>query len=351
MTEQQPPAQPKPKRSRVRRALKWFVATVIVLLVIVEIVARVGFGVCDPPLLLQDPQMEYLFAPSQHCRQFGHEISFNSYSMRAPEFSRHKSSPDEFRVMVIGDSIVYGGTKVDQNEVATSRLRDALSKKLNRPVVVGNMAAGSWGPDNMLAYVRRFGLFDADVVVVVLSSHDYADRMTFSGFQNDPDFPVRKPRLALWQIATRYLPRFLAIRREVSHVAPPNGATTAPAEDVRVCMDALRDLIDEAHRSGASRVILAQHWELPEVEGVMMPGHEVILHTARVHGGVEIVQLGPAFKAAIDAGGHPYRDYAHPSAEGQAVIARVLEGEILKSIQTSQPAATAPSAASRPAGF
>jgi hypothetical protein len=310
-----------------RRGLLWGGVAVVVLLIATELVARLAFGLCDPPLMVADPAMEYRFAPSQHCRMFGNEIDFNRYSMRSPDFPERKSTPDEFRVMVFGDSIVYGGTKVDQKDLATTRLRDILQARLKRPVVVGNISAGSWGPDNMDAYARRYGVFDADVVVIVVSSHDASDAMTFTPIVGlDPDFPARKPRLALWEIATRYLPRFLAIRHQANSAPEPH-PTTEPADKVEAAMSGLRHLIESARRSGA-RVIVAQHFERTELDGKVMIGHDIIKEVVESTG-IEPVQLGPRFKQLLDQGVPPYRDFIHPSAAGHAVIANVLEGEIL----------------------
>jgi hypothetical protein len=320
-------------RRWLRRGLLWGSAAVVALLLVIELVARLGFGLCDPPLLVADPDMEYRFAPSQHSRMFGNEISFNRYSMRSPDFPEHKSTPDEFRVMVIGDSVIYGGTKIDQKDLATTRLQETLQARLKRPVVVGNIAAGSWGPPNMDAYVKRYGLFDADVVVIVVSSHDVSDAMTFAPVVGlDPDFPDRKPRSALWLIATRYLPRYLAIRHQANSAPEPH-PTTEPTDQVAASMSGLRDLIERARKSGA-RVIVAQQWERTELDGDFMMGHDMIKQVVESEG-IEPVQFGPRFKALLDQGVSPYRDFLHPSAAGQAVIANVLEGEIL-----DRPAAT-----------
>jgi hypothetical protein len=310
-----------------RRGVLWGSVAVVCLLVVIELVGRFGVGLCDPPLMVADADMEYRFAPSQHCRMFGNDIEFNRYSMRAADFPEHKATSDEFRVMVVGDSIVYGGTKVDQKDLATARLRDTLQSRLKRPVVVGNISAGSWGPPNMEAYAKRYGFFDADVVVIVLSSHDAADAMTFTPVVGlDADFPTRKPRLALRQIATRYLPRFFAIWRQ-ANTAPEPHPTTAPVQEVAASMSALRHLIDAARASGA-RVIVAQHFERTELDGQVMLGHEIIQET--VHStGIEPVQLGPRFKALLDRGVPPYRDFIHPSPAGQAEIAGAIEAEIL----------------------
>ena len=42
-----------------------------------------------------------------------------------------------------------------------------------------NILAGSWGPDNLAAYLDENGFSDAEAMVVVLSSHDAHDVMDF----------------------------------------------------------------------------------------------------------------------------------------------------------------------------
>src|SRR4051794_21912292 len=194
-------------RRRWRRAFKWLILCTIVLLVIAELGLRFyGFG--DPPLTMVDADMEYRFQPSKTYHRFRRLIHYNAYSQRADDFPAHKSSPDELRVMVIGDSIINGGSRVDQSQICTSVLQQRLRDALHRPVVVGNASAPSWGPPNELAYVRKFGLFDADVVVLVFNSEDDVDAMTFEPIVGvNEDYPDHRPILALWEAAYRYWPK------------------------------------------------------------------------------------------------------------------------------------------------
>jgi hypothetical protein len=92
-------------------------------------------------------------------------------------------------------------------------------------------------------------------------------------------------------------------------------------------MAGLRHLIESARQAGA-RVIVCQHYERTELGGDTMLGHDIIKQTVESEG-IEPVQLGPRFKQLLDQGVSPYRDYIHPSAAGHAVIANVLEKEIL----------------------
>jgi hypothetical protein len=322
----------------VRRIFACALVLLVVGLITVELVGRFCFGLCDPPLLRADPELEYILQPNQQALQFGNRVAVNAYSMRAPDFPQKKTNPNEFRVMVLGDSVVYGGSRVDQDDLATARLQRSLADALHKPVIVGNVSAGSWGPPNLLAYVRRFGWFDADVVVIVVSQQDYDDAMTFEPIVGlDPSFPDRKPKLALNEIATRYLPRYLAISRQNAGGTPTAPPTTAPVklENVAASMNALRDLVHAAKATGA-RVIVAQHWQVPEVQGNPYPEEAIIADVARL-AGAEVVQLGPAMKQAADRGEQPYRDYIHPTADGQKVIATVLTDAILNLIRSPAP--------------
>jgi hypothetical protein len=223
--------------------------------------------------------------------------------------------------MVVGDSVINGGVLTDQSEIATSIMEKTLSEDLKRPVVVGNISAGSWGPPNELAYLKRHGLFDADVLVIVLSSHDYADVPTFEPVVGTPAYPKHKPLLALWEGFDRYvLPKF-SRKKEANEGFV---AATAPAkeEDVRACMSAIHDMI-QMGRSAGAKVIVAQHLEREEKPASPLLGHELIKAEV-TKDGLTPVELGQAYAAARAKGEHPYRDAIHPNPVGQKVMADTL---------------------------
>jgi hypothetical protein len=324
-----------PTRRR-RRWRRWLVSLLILLVIAfigAELFARFYLGLGDPPLSIADPQIEYLFKPSQEVMRFGNRVAYNAYSMRSADFPQRKTDPNELRVMVIGDSVVNGGSQTDQSQIATTILQRQLSENLNRPVVVGNISAGSWGPANMLAYVKRFGLFDADIVIIVLSSHDYGDAPQYKpvvGIQ--PEFPDRRPLLAVQEGFGRYLlPRLRA---------GASGNASVPADDspeqseIDVSLKSLRELIDTARASGA-RVIVAQYLERKEHDAGPLPGHAMIGRVSR-DAGAEVVQLGPAFAEALKRGEEPYRDALHPNAVGQRVMAEVMLPQLLEAVDSSR---------------
>lgn len=235
--------------------------------------ARFGLGLGDPPLTVRDPQIDYIFAPSRTYSRFGNQITYNAFSMRADDVAPTKQDPDELRVLVMGDSVINGGALTDDVDLATRIAQARLAKELDRPVWVGNVSAGSWGPGNLLAYTHKYGWFDADMVLIVLSSHDIAD---VPDFEPDlgPDFPSETPLLALEEGMSRYLPRYAEVYfQEISQHLPQLASWSQEAsakpvvqvEDDRLAEGRrlLKNLLDEA-RSHAPVVVVLYHLEARE---------------------------------------------------------------------------------------
>ena len=139
--------------------------------------------------------------------------SLSTNTACGPTIFRRKNRRRRFRVLVIGDSVIYGGVRIDQVDIDTEILKRNLQKELGRPVIVGNASAKSWGPPNELAYLERFGTLQADVVILELSSHDYADAPTFAPVVGiAAAYPGKKPLLAVTDLLKTYLlPRYLHI--------------------------------------------------------------------------------------------------------------------------------------------
>jgi hypothetical protein len=301
------------------RKLHVIVALIAVAL-LTELVARYPLGLGDPPLYVTDPEIEYLYRPNQVAHPFGKEFRTNRYGMRSDDFAPRKSRGRELRVLVYGDSVVNGGNLTSQQELATSILRRSLESELHRPVIVGNVSAGSWGMPNQFAHIRRFGLLDADIVILVWSSHDASDVPTFAAL--DPEtHPTHRPWLATLDGAIRYLPRYW------QHERAPKPAPPPAALDVERCLHAELDILDAVRKAGAVPIVI-QHWQASEIaRGWPDPGNEEIRVTAQ-RAGAHVYQDAPSFEKSIAGKQYPFRDDIHPNVQGQAVLAQLMLGAI-----------------------
>ncbi|MER9791321.1 hypothetical protein [Mesorhizobium sp. M0213] len=199
-----------------------------------ELFCRYYLGLGTPPLSIAHSTIEYMWAPNQDIYRFGNHIVINELGMRSAHFPITKPA-GEFRALVIGDSVIDGGALTDQADLAT----DILSVD---GALYLNASAGSWGPENEEAYINRFGTFNADMLIVVLSTHDAGDVPTFAAL--DPEtHPTAKPWFALSEAAFRYLPRYLPWNvkepKEID-LPPARSATAAIARmvhlDLPVCV-------------------------------------------------------------------------------------------------------------------
>lgn len=175
-----------------------------------ELVLRFAFGLGHPVLVQADPAIGYRFQPNQNLRRFGHRIRYNQYSQRSapPETPR---SPETIRLLLTGDSVLNGGTPIDQSQTIDAYLAAHWAAQGQR-VETLNASASSWGIGNQLAYVQTFGLFEADLLIVFIGTHDLVQPTSTSDrVGRDPDYPNRAPWFAWQELWTRYLwPRWLA---------------------------------------------------------------------------------------------------------------------------------------------
>ena len=243
------PLVPPPRRTRSTPKLLAVIA--VVGFICVEFFCRFVLGLGNPPLYQADGPMEYRLRPSQTYYRFHNRFAVNRYSMRADDFPPQKSSPSELRVMVVGDSIVYGGVLIDQSDIDTEILKRNLQHEFGRPVVVGNASAKSWGPPNELSYLERYGTLDY-VVILELSSHDYADSPTrISVVGISAAYPDKKPLLAVMDLFETYiLPRYFHIGLTPDGIDKTLLDRTAPEKDIAECRDAERDFFRFARTTG-----------------------------------------------------------------------------------------------------
>lgn len=174
---------------------KCIVLLLLLAFVVGELVLRYVFGFCDALLYRQSDKYEYIAQPNQDRHRFGAYIHYNSFSQRNGE-------PDstKLRVLGLGDSVLFGGTWMDQDSLASTLFSDETGTQML------NISSGSWGPDNCAAYLKEKGTFGASAMILVCSSHDAYDVMTYVPVVGVvPTYPDRQYKLAWAELIDRYL--------------------------------------------------------------------------------------------------------------------------------------------------
>ena len=177
------------------------------LMAISEFGLRLTMGLGNPALYISDDHIGYLLAPNQKLRRFGNSIKINQYSMRSGAIQPEKRENTQ-RLLFVGDSIVYGTGNIDQTQTIPSLVAKRLQQtQPDRSIEALNAAANSWSTRNQLAYLQRFGLFDADVLVLVINTDDlFAAKPSSLVVGKATNYPDKAPLLALIELYQRSAP-------------------------------------------------------------------------------------------------------------------------------------------------
>jgi hypothetical protein len=182
-------------------------AAIALLLGLVELGLRWLFGFGNPLIYQADPDIGYLLTPNQSTRRFGHQIEINQYCMRSAAIAPTRSS-GTLRILMIGDSIVNGAWWTDQNATLSALLQQRLQQSITGfdRIEVLNASANSWAPRNELAYLQRFGTFDAQVIVQIINTDDlFGIEPNSLVVGRDRNYPDRKPVSAISEVLSRQL--------------------------------------------------------------------------------------------------------------------------------------------------
>jgi hypothetical protein len=164
------------------------------LLVLVELVGRY-YGLTNYPLYNASNDFEYLLKPNQNVTIYRNRFITNDYSMRSDPIN----PKDTLVVLLLGDSVINGGNSIDQDSLASTMLEKELLYKYGKKVRVLNISDKTWSPDNNVAYLKKFGLFHADMLLLVANSGDAFDPMTFRPIVGVASTHPAENQLFAWQ--------------------------------------------------------------------------------------------------------------------------------------------------------
>lgn len=286
------------------------------IVILLELILRYVFGFCDAVLYQSSPAYEYIAQPNQHRYRFFSHIDYNSYSQRSEE-------PDSTKTIVLGlgDSVIFGGTMLDQDSIATT----LFSKETGMQML--NISSGSWGPDNCAAYLKEKGTFGAKAMVLVCSSHDAFDVMSHIPVVGIyPNYPDKQYKLAIWEVIDRYLmPRIKVYFRGKQLLDPDAQVVEKVKSDEGVAKKALNfdPGFDQLLQISEEKHIPFFIYLHPEVGEVMSrkykEGGLMIMEWAKTHH-VKLID-GLNESVTVDM----YRDVIHLNEKGQRNLANSLK--------------------------
>jgi len=294
------------------------------LLALTEVGLRIyGFG--KPILFVQDADVGYRPLPGQKLRHPGRVIAINSLGMRSPETGAAKA-PGTIRILMIGDSTL-AGTKVSNHELYSSVLEGLLNERAEkRRFEVLNMGVNAWGPLHQEAFVRKFGMFDADLAIIcgpvanVFRPRYGLERLPFSPAENPPKTAIGHVAYELlWRVRERKLGPQPWAREGANQDAQAREGTDAYLRVARIFQDAGAEVRIEML---PARGTTLGHGGDPFSARMFAP-----IRDAMAGIGVGANLAGPIFKDAEDPG-RIYYDGVHFDPHGHRLYAEYLFGRL-----------------------
>jgi len=187
-------------RRLTKRSLRRVVVLVTAALLCLTLVAELGLrsaGVLDFPVYAVDDEIGYIPAPNQSGAFLNrNRWQLNERSMSSPPWA----SSGKKNLLLLGDSVVWGGNTMGQDEKLGPLLQVQLPD-----MQVWSVGAGSWSVLNEVAYLDRYPDVprEVDAIVWILNSEDFSANP--SRWASDTTHPRAKPLSALWYVVAKWV--------------------------------------------------------------------------------------------------------------------------------------------------
>jgi len=288
---------------------------VVAVVAVPEIILRKMWGFGDMVLFQEDKNFEYIALPNQNRLRFGKKSVYNEYSMR----SYPLNSQDTCLVLGFGDSVLNGGTIVDQDSLATT----IVDTQLGAGQRFLNISAGSWGPDNCAEYLKKYGDFKPIMLILFVSSHDAHDNMTREKTVGEHvSYPDKQYPLATLELIFKYvIPRVFGLGQ---------GHNALMINKNGDGFNSGFEFFNTYAREHSIPLVVCLHAETSELEQNKFnkQGEEIINfckeHNLRLISGLEIGERASQ-----------YRDKIHLNEQGQKLWSTVLLQEIKNTVNCS----------------
>ena len=231
---------------------------------------------------------------------------------------------DKCVVLGFGDSVINGGTLTDQDSLATTIVENNIKSEASGFRFL-NISAGSWGPDNCAAYLKKHGSFNAKMIVLMVSSHDAHDNMTFENVVDVHEaYPGKQYPLATAELTLKYLiPRAMRLIKSGNNA--PDLMINKDGQGFNSGFFFFKEYADKNNIP----LLICLHAEKAEVTSKKFneQGEEILKFCASNN--IEVI-------SGIDIGEDVihFRDNIHLNERGQKLWANVLTEEIKRIVSS-----------------
>ncbi len=282
------------------------------------------WDVGDPPAFETNSEYGFLMQPNQSVSTRGYRFRINHAGLRGDDFLMPKPSAVD-RIAFLGDSVTYGGGAVRDKDLFVNRVASFLGASEGRQVEAINVSAPGWGIENIAGYVAAVGLFDADLVVWVISSADFRRPKTSIVYGM---FRTRKPKSRLlyvcnvsWRMLSRFFLQRVSLHRD----------SYGDRESLKRNLQVFRSTLAQITRKGTAVAVVV----VPSVRGYEPVEDLLAFRSAAASCSVPFLDTAPTFHRPRSE--ELFSDGEHLSTFGHEIIADVIARFLKENSFNGQP--------------
>lgn len=286
--------------------------------ILIETALRV-LGFTQMVLYEADPETGYRLKPDQRVEVLGNEIVINRWGTRD---ARGLDTKPGFRILVLGDSVTWGGLRQPQEKLFTAVLERELRQATHQEVEVINAGVNGYSVQQMTSlYREHLSGLSPDLVLVCAIPRDFTrpPRVRLTG--HSVAFPLRRPRAAI-------AAALAAVRLQMHErwawgwLTPPLSAQPLEALPESECVNANVDaLIALAGDAGPGRFLVVFAPWLPTPPNQPLPPEVLDVIRAERVPTVDLNETGAVTK-------NLFSDHIHLSPEGHEWVGARLADAI-----------------------
>ncbi len=300
-------SRPRRWRNRILRAVVMAVSA----LVLLELVLRI-LHAAPEVVYEKDAEAGFRLKPNQDARFFGNPIRINAWGVR--DLRPLDVKPEGVRrILVLGDSVTWGGIQSRREDLYTTHLESALDH-----AEVVNAGVNGYSVAQMAALYRgRLEGLEPDLVVLYVIPDDFtrAPSMRLTG--NSIAYPLRRPRFQL-PTALAMVPLTVFKLTGWGWLEPgPDALPTEEWTDAEVLRANIDAAVSLASELGPNRLVVAVSPWLPSPLNPPLPPEAADAFDAA---GVHWISLNEVTAPSEDW----FMDHIHLSPKGHAAIAGAL---------------------------
>ena len=153
---------------------------------VLDIILHKQYGLGKPILYSSSKQYGYYIKPNQKVVRRGKNILINDLGMRSKNFPIDKL--DKFRILFFGDSVTYGGSLVNNEDLFTEKVCNKLNKN-NKKFECGNYGTNGYSLFSMIRRIKYSKLDDVDLIVLTMINNNFP--RTFHNVLSQPFWSKR----------------------------------------------------------------------------------------------------------------------------------------------------------------